>query len=160
MKTNRIYGILVMFLILAAIPTVEAGIIYRTDKLVYKIGEPIKFTIKNTGTQPVMVDIITVQERSHINWDWMTVYDPNACPDDNMACAAIAVMPLPIQINPKRSYSWTWDQSLTPAPDACVAIADYDCTKADTGTYRGVSTLYDNNGNAIKTIRSNIFKIR
>lgn len=64
MRQTRLFGILVMFLMLVTIPSAEASITLRTDKTSYYVGEPVTFTISNNNNYPITVDIVSHYARN------------------------------------------------------------------------------------------------
>ncbi len=74
MKTIRMFGILAIFLLLVAIPSVEASVTYKTSKYTYYQSEQVKFILKNNNPYPIEVDIRwpSVYKSTMCIWLWCT----------------------------------------------------------------------------------------
>ncbi len=102
MKT-RMFGILAIFLILVAIPNVDARITLKTDKLTYSQGETIVFTVKNTNSYSINFDGINIK---NMRTGEITNTAAWCSPDPNVACPAVVLEPTALE--PGQTYTTTW----------------------------------------------------
>lgn len=77
-------------------PTTTQSATFTTDKLFYRSGENVIFTIKNTGT-----------EKISFNYPPDCKYSVGPYSIGGDVCVAVVVT-----IDPGKAYNWTWDQKV------------------------------------------------
>lgn len=103
MKTIRMLGILSIFILLVAIPSVEASITLKTDKLIYNQGDTIVFTVKNTNNYSINFDGINIK---NMKTGEITNTAAWCSPDPNVVCPAVVYGPT--ILDPGKTYITTW----------------------------------------------------